>query len=46
MRRTLKFSLNLANTNKIQELKDLSKEYKRVVNYYLMVLFSKDEYIL
>ncbi len=46
MRRTLKFSLNLANTNKIKSLKDLSEEYKRVVNYYLEILSSKDEYIL
>lgn len=46
MRRTLKFSLNLANTNKIQALKYLFEEYKRVVNYYLRTLSSKDEYIL
>ncbi len=46
MKRTLKFSLNLANTNKIQSLKDLYEEYKKVVNYYLEVLSSKGEYIL
>ena len=46
MRRTLKFSLNLANTNKIQSFKDLSEEYKKVVNYYLGILNSLGEYIL
>jgi len=46
MRRTLRFSLNLANTNKVQALKDLSQEYKRAINYYLKVLSSKNKYIL
>jgi len=46
MRRSLKFNLYLANTNKIQVLKDLSEEYKRVVNYYLEILSSKGEYVL
>ena len=46
MKRTLKFSLNLANVHKIQALKDLSEEYKKAVNYYLQILSSKGEYIL
>jgi len=46
MKRTLKFSLNLANANKIRALKDLSEEYKKAVNYYLQILSSKGEYIL
>ena len=46
MKRTLKFSLDLANTNKIQSLKNLSEEYKRVVNYYLEILSSKGSYVL
>lgn len=46
MRRTLKFSLDLANIKKVQSLKDLSEEYKRVVNYYLRILSSKGKYIL
>jgi len=46
MKRTLKFSLNLANTNKIQVLKDLYKEYKKAVNFYLSILSSECKYIL
>jgi len=46
MKRTLKFSLNLANVHKIQALKDLSEEYKKAVNYYLQILSSTRQYIL
>lgn len=46
MKRTLKFSLNLANVSKIQALKDLSEEYKKAVNYYLQILSSTRQYIL
>ena len=46
MRRTLKFNLDLANTLKAQKIKNLSKEYQRVVNYYLEILSSQNKYIL
>jgi putative transposase len=46
MKRTLKFSLNLANTNKIQVIKDLSLRYKKAVNHYLSILSSQNKYIL
>jgi len=46
MKRTLKFSLNLGNTNKRESLKDLFKEYKRAVNHYLLILSSQNKYIL
>ena len=46
MRRTLSFSLDLANTGKIKALEDLVKEYQRAVNYYLSILSSQNKYIL
>ncbi len=46
MKRTLKFSLNLVNTNKVQILKDLFEEYKKSVNYYLKILSLSNKYIL
>jgi len=41
MKRTLKFSLGLANTNKIEALKELSNEYKKAVNYFLQNPFLR-----
>lgn len=41
MQRTLKFSLASANTNKLKYLDELSREYKRTVNYFLKRLFIK-----
>ena len=46
MKRSLKFSLDLANVNKIQALKDLFEEYKKAVNHYLNILSSENKYIL
>jgi len=46
MKRTLKFSLNLANTGKAKSLKTLSNEYKKTVNSYLSILSSESKYIL
>jgi len=46
MKRTLKFSLNLANTGKIEVLNKLTNEHKKAVNFYLQVLSSKNKYIL
>jgi len=46
MKRTLKFNLNLANTNKLNSLQDLVEEYKKSVNYYLNILSSSNKYIL
>ena len=46
MKRTLKFSLGLANTNKIEALKELSNEYKKAVNYFLEILSSENKHIL
>jgi len=41
MKRSLKFSLAFANTDKLRVLDKLSQEYKRVVNYFLKRLFQK-----
>lgn len=41
MKRSLKFSLDLANTNKLKSLDKLSQEYRRAVNYFLKRLFQK-----
>jgi len=41
MKRSLKFSLGSANTEKLTELDKLSQEYKRAVNYFLKRLFKK-----
>jgi putative transposase len=41
MKRSLKFSLSLANTNKLESLDKLAKEYKATVNYFLKRLFNK-----
>ena len=41
MKRSLKFSLDLANTNKLKSLNKLSQEYRRTVNYFLKRLFQK-----
>jgi len=41
MKRSLKFSLALANTNKLKSLNELSQEYKKTVNYFLKRLFQK-----
>jgi len=46
MKRTLKFSLNLANTGKISALNKLTNEYKKAVNFYLQILSSTNKYIL
>ena len=41
MKRSLKFSLASANTDKLIALDKLSQEYKRTVNYFLKRLFQK-----
>ena len=41
MKRSLKFSLGLANTDKLRALDKLSQEYRRAVNYFLKRLFQK-----
>lgn len=41
MKRSLKFSLDLANTRKFKELDRLSQEYRKAVNYFLKRLFQK-----
>jgi len=43
MKRGLKFSLALANTDKLKVLDKLSQEYKRTVNYFLKRLFQKKD---
>jgi len=43
MKRSLKFSLALANTNKLESLDKLSQEYRRAVDYFLKRLFQKKE---
>ena len=46
MKRTLKFSLSLGNTNKTQKIDALFEEYKKAVNFYLRILSSEEKYIL
>ena len=41
MKRSLKFSLGLANARKLKELDELSKEYRKTVNCFLKRLFQK-----
>ena len=41
MKRSLKFSLSLANTNKLRQLNKLVQEYRQAVNYFLKRLFKK-----
>ncbi len=41
MKRSLKFSLSLANTNKLRQLNKLVQEYRQTVNYFLKRLFKK-----
>ena len=41
MKRSLKFSLDLANTDKLKALDKLSQEYRKEVNYFLKRLFQK-----
>ena len=43
MKRSLKFSLGLANTEKLIKLDKLSKEYRKAVNYFLKRLFQKKD---
>jgi len=43
MKRSLKFSLDLANTDKLKALDKLSQEYRKEVNYFLKRLFKKKE---
>ena len=43
MKRSLKFSLGLANTNKLKQINRLAQEYKRAVNYFLKRLFQKKD---
>lgn len=43
MRRSLKFSLNLANTDKLTALDKLSQAYKKAVNYFLKRLFQRKD---
>jgi len=43
MKRSLKFSLSLANTNKLTALNKLSQGYKRAVNYFLKRLFQRKD---
>jgi len=46
MKRTLKFSLNLANTGKKKAIESLYKEYKKAVNFYINTLSFNNKYIL
>lgn len=42
MNRSLKFSLRFANTEKQKSLEELSIEYKKIVNLFLLELFNKN----
>ena len=46
MKRVIKFSLDLANTNKKKQLLDLHKEYTNGINQYLSVMAKGRKYIL
>lgn len=46
MRRAIKFSLNNANTGKLEKFDELNEEYMRAVNYYLSLLAEKEDSIL
>jgi len=46
MKRSLKFSLNFANTEKLKRLEELAREYRRAVNYYLSILAFQAKYDL
>jgi len=46
MKRTLKFSLNLANTGKKKAIESLYKEYKKAVNFYINILSFNNKYVL
>ena len=46
MRRTLGFSLGLANASKIKAIENLYQEYQKAVNCYLQILADKNQHIL
>ena len=46
MRRTIKFSLKLANTNKLKRLAKLRQVYLDAVNFYIKKLAKDNKYIL